>query len=127
MIKANFKVKLLSGNMITYDDLISLFDVYYYHKRDTVYFLIPKQQQSDFVLIVSNSTGVRIVDGITWLRGMVYDILTVIQCNHTNSGIFYHIENVSTIPQEVKSVICPKIVKNPVVNKYIESMLHNNE
>ena len=122
MIKATFKVMSPTGVLISCEKIISVFDVYYYyHKHDAVYFLIPKQQHDDFVLIVANTTGVRIVDGITWLRGMVYDILVMAQCPNSNNFL-RHIEDIANIPNDVYIKLCQELLNNPVTKKYFESM-----
>lgn len=102
--------QLPSGELISYDEIFSPFDIYVLESHTNSYILIPKQNQEGLegVVIIANNNGIRIRRRGGWTKSVVSNIRTIIACKSTNqlSLIGYQ-----TIPLEYQDTICAHLVK----------------
>ena len=102
--------QLPSGELISYDDIFSPFEIYVVASHPNSYLLIPKQNQEelDGVVIVANSVGIRICRRGGWPKSVVPNIHTIIACKSNNK---LSLVGYQSIPLQCQDVICDRLVK----------------
>ena len=110
MEEAEFLLKLPSGELISYEGILSPFKIYSFLKRDELFVLIPKPEQEGLknTTVFANKSGIRICTHFKWPTSLTVKIRNIIPCKENKSIVEI---SWNQIPNDVLSVVCAQLIK----------------
>lgn len=111
MLESRFSLELPSGDLITYEEIFSPFEIYVTRKHLDVYILIPKPEQESLqgIVIIGNATSIRICKFKGWPRAFVPNIRQSVNCCHNN---MFSLIDYANIPTDIQDTIASKLIKH---------------
>jgi len=82
MLVPEFLLPLPSGQIISYEEILSPFDIYSYGRKYESWILIPKEEQKGLqgIIIYANETGIRVLHRNNSFGGIVSKLKTTSTC-----------------------------------------------
>ena len=110
MENADFLLQLPSGELISYEGILSPFKIYSFLNRDEFFVLIPKPEQAGLknTTVFANKYGIRICTHGKWPTSLTVKIRNIIPCQENKSIIEISWDQ---IPNEMLSIMCSQLIK----------------
>lgn len=110
MLKADFLLQLQTGELVSKDDVLSVFDIYSNYKHSDSYILIPNEGQKGLseVILLANTNGIRVFHKGGWPKIFVTKILGAQACKSNKNWTSI---DKNSIPMHRREFICKELIK----------------